>query len=128
MRCDLQRASGFTLLEVLVALAIVAIGLGAAIRATIQVTTGADALKTRTLAVWVAENRLSEHAARKDWPAPGKAQGAAGQAGIAFTWRETVGATAEPDFRRIDIVVATAAQPDYVLARLTGLLAMPRDK
>ncbi|HYH40492.1 MAG TPA: type II secretion system minor pseudopilin GspI [Burkholderiales bacterium] len=121
-------SAGFTLLEVLVALAIVAIGLGAAVRASIQVTSGADALKARTLAVWVAENRLTEHAARRDWPAPGSAQGDVGQGGIAFTWRETVGTTAEPEFRRIEIAVAAASQPGYVLARLTGVLAMPRDK
>jgi type II secretion system protein H len=40
-----------------------------------------------------------------------------------FVWRESVGATPNPAFRRVDVEVAEAAAPDYVLARLTGYVA-----
>ncbi|MNC92357.1 putative type II secretion system protein I precursor [compost metagenome] len=63
-RCG--RQAGFTLIEVLVALAIVSIALLAALRAAGQGTTHAGDLRARLLAGWVAENRLAEHRARGD--------------------------------------------------------------
>jgi len=51
--------SAFTLIEVLVALAIVAVALSAGMRALAQSADGASSLKARTLALWVAENRLA---------------------------------------------------------------------
>lgn len=117
--------SGFTLIEVLIALAIVAVGLGAAVRATTQLTAGAEDMKTRTLALWVAEDRLADHAARRTWPNPGVSHGTAAQANVQFVWREAVAVTAHPVFRTVEVTVSTAAQPGYVLARLTGVASMP---
>lgn len=118
---------GFTLVEVLIALVIVAVGLGAAVRATTHVTAGAEQMKLRTLALWIAEDRLAENETRKIWPVPGVFRGAATQAKLAFVWRETVAATAHPAFRSIAIEVSPAEQPDYVIARLSALLPMPTD-
>lgn len=115
---------GFTLIEVLIALAIVAVGLGAAMRATIHVTTGAEDLKIRTLALWVAEDRLVETSARLTPPAAGTARGSVTQAGVAFEWRETVAIAAHPALRSVALEVASAARPDYVLARLTGVVVV----
>jgi len=124
MRPRRLRGLGFTLLEVLIALTIVAIGLGAAVRATTQVTSGAEDMKMRTLALWIAEDRLADHAARRSWPNPGVTQGAHAQASVPFVWRETV-APASDALRSIEVTVASAAQPGYVLARLTGVAVMP---
>ena len=44
------------------------------------------------------------------------------QAGVAFVWRQTVSATPNPAFRKIDIVVTQPDQPDYALAQLVGYL------
>jgi hypothetical protein len=57
----------------------------------------------------------------------GGRSGEAAQAGAAFVWRETVSGTPNPAFRRIEIVVAEAAQPDYALARLTGFLGQTQE-
>ena len=51
---------GFTLLETLVALAILAIALSAAFRAVGATTGSAEGLRDRLLADWVAQNRLAE--------------------------------------------------------------------
>lgn len=122
------RGSGFTLIEVLIALAIVAVGLGAAVRATTQVTSGAEDMKVRTLALWIAEDRLAYHTARRSWPDPGVSQGTAAQAHVQFVWREAVAETATPLLRTIEVRVSTVAQPEYVLAQLTGFAASPPRK
>ena len=79
-------------------------------------------LKQRTLALWVAQNRLALAQLETPWPALGERNGQAAQAGAGFVWRESVSGTPNPAFRRIEIVVTDAREPDYVLARLTGFL------
>jgi general secretion pathway protein I len=107
----------------LVALAIVAVALTAGMRALAQSADGAGTLKARTLALWVAQNRLAAAELARELPATGRHHGEATQAGIAFVWRETVAGTPNPVFRRVEVEVAEAAAPDYVLARLTGYVA-----
>lgn len=111
---------GFTLIEILVALALAAVALAAGMRALAQAADGAGTLKARTLALWVAQNQLAVVQIAPEAALQGSLQGEATQAGIAFRWRIVVGTTPNPAFRRIDIVVAEAGVPDYTLARLTG--------
>ncbi|HMA32248.1 MAG TPA: type II secretion system minor pseudopilin GspI [Casimicrobiaceae bacterium] len=117
-----RRSRAFTLIEVLVALAIVAVALAAGMRALAQTADGATTLKLRTLALWVAENRLAQAQLQTPWPAVGAAAGSELQANVTLDWRETVRATPNPAFRRIEIVVTQQDLPDYALARLVGYL------
>jgi general secretion pathway protein I len=121
----MSRDRGFTLVEILVALAIVAIALTAGMRALTQATDSAAALKARTLALWIAQDRLAAAQIETPWPALGSYNGEAMQAGATFVWSATVGTTPNPAFRRIEIVVAEPQSPDYALARLTGFLGNP---
>jgi general secretion pathway protein I len=114
---------GFTLVEMLVALAIVAVALTAGMRALAQSADGASTLKARTLALWIAQDRLAAAELARELPPTGTRQGEATQAGLAFVWRESVAGTPNPVFRKIDVEVAEAATPTYVLARLTGYVA-----
>lgn len=117
--------AGFTLIEVLVALAIVAIALMAALRAAGQGTTNVDELRTRLLAGWVAENVLAEQRARGDWPAPGILRGTQRQGGIEFAWREDVIATPNARFRRVDIRVFAATGEAHQFSHLAGFVVDP---
>jgi len=117
---------GFTLVEVLVALAIVSIALLAALRAAGLGTASAGELRSRLLAGWVAENILSEQRALGVWLPLGIQHGTARQGGFTFTWREEVIATPNPAFRRVDILVYTAPEESRPLARLTGFVVQPR--
>lgn len=117
-----MRRAGFTLVEILVALAIVAIALAAGMRALAQSADGAGTLKARTLALWVAQNQLAAAQLATPLPALGATAGEATQAAMRFVWRATVSATPNPAFRRIDIVVAEPATPDYALAHLVGYI------
>ena len=120
------RPSGFTLIEVLVALAIISIALLAALRVAGQGTNSVGELRSRLFAGWVAENMLALHRARGDWLAPGTQRGATRQGGVEFWWREEVMVTPNPAFRRVDIVVFAAADESHALARLTGFVTQPQ--
>ncbi|GAB2664003.1 type II secretion system minor pseudopilin GspI [Arenimonas aestuarii] len=117
-----HRPAGFTLLEVLVALAIISIALLAALRAAGIATTSLQELRGRQLAVWVADNRLAEHRARGAWLPLGIAQGQEEQGGIGFAWREEVASTPNPAFRRVDIFVHASQSPEHRLAHVTGFV------
>jgi general secretion pathway protein I len=116
---------GFTLVEVLVALAIISIALLAALRVAGGGTNSAGELRARLLAGWVAENLLAEQRARGQWPSPGMQRGTQLQGGIEFSWREEVIATPNSAFRRVDIHVFKAPEEAHSLAHLTGFVVNP---
>jgi len=115
--------NGFTLVEVLVALAVLTIALAAVMRALSQsIDTSAD-LRDHTLAMWVAQNRLTTHLIQRDFPALDTTEGDAEMAGREWRWREQVmAAPGEPDMRQIHIEVR-AASGEQPLARLVGFLS-----
>ena len=117
------RGRGFTLVEVLVALAIVAVALAAAGRSVALSTNSALDHKLRVLAGFVAENRLGELSARRAWPGIGVAEGSESQAGIEFRWRTEVFATPHAQLRRVEIQVMDPLEPSHELRRLVGVLA-----
>ncbi len=119
-RCG--KRAGFTLIEVLVALAIVSIALMSALRAAGQGTTNVGELRSRLLAGWVAENMLAEHRARRDWLPVGIQRGTGRQGGLDFVWREEVIATPNPSFRRVDVRVYATAEESHSLAHLAGFV------
>jgi general secretion pathway protein I len=116
------RLRAFTLVEVLVALALLAVALTAGMRALAQSADSAGNLKARTLALWVAQNRLAAAQLETPSPAFGRYEGAETQANARFVWHASISATPNPSFRKIEIVVAEAARPDYGLARVVGYL------
>lgn len=122
------RYRGFTLVEILVALAIVAVALAAGMRAVAQATDSATLLKQRTLALWVAQNQLAAAQLAAGPPAEGTQDGDAVQAGVRFAWRARATATPNPAFQRLEIVVADPLAPDYALARLTGYIGRRPDR
>jgi len=118
----MTRARGFTLIEILVALAIIAVALSAGMRALAQSADSATALKARTLGLMVAQNRLAAAQIAAPWPATGNYRGDAAQAGAQFLWSEVVTTTPNPAFRKIEISVMEPDRPDYRIAHLVGFI------
>lgn len=113
---------GFTLIEMLIALAILAIALAAVQRAVAGALDNAFALKQRLLASWVADNRLAELRAPRVLPPIGETKGEELQAGINFHWSSQVSATPNPYVERVEIRVTEEAGGEHALAMLVGYL------
>lgn len=119
------RSGAFTLVEVLVALAIISIALLAALRVAGGGTSSVGELRARLLAGWVAENILADQRARGEWPPTGILKGTQSQAGFEFSWREEVIATPNAAFRRVDIRVFAVPDEAHALAHLSGFVVRP---
>ena len=118
-----MRPRGFTLIEILVAIAILAVALAATSRAASVATDSALETRGRLLATWTAQNRAAELRARRVFPAVASTRMAAEQAGVALVIDETVSDTPNPLIRRVDIAVAEARNPQRVLATLTAYVS-----
>lgn len=114
---------GFTLLEVLVALAVVAIALAALARAGSQTLSNQVALEERTLALWVADNVLAEIRLEAGLT-PGRRQGQARMGQRDWYWSALIQPAPGGELMRVDVAVhATRARQEPVLTH-TGFLGL----
>jgi len=105
----MRPARGFTLIEVLVSLGIVAIALVAGLQASAALTTNAQRQTDVLLAHLCAENELTRLRLTRQMPSVGETDTACEQAGQAFTVRLRIAPTPNPNFRRVGR--AGAGQP-----------------
>ena len=96
-------ARGFTLLEVLIALAIVAMSVGALLGTVTSSASNVIYLKDKTLAEWVALNRLTELRIDKNMPDLGKRKGNSVLGGMRWEWEEEVVELPVKGLLRIDV-------------------------
>lgn len=99
-------ARGFTLLEVLVALVLVAVALGAGLRAAGVLTDNAQRLADVTAAQWCADNQLTALRLARAFPGVGDADFSCEQLGRTYTGQLRTRPTPNPGFRRVDAVVS----------------------
>jgi general secretion pathway protein I len=115
------RHAGFTLIEVLVALGIVAIALAAGTQATTALTRNSQRQSDVMLAQICAENELIKTRLARQMPALGDAGSTCAQAGAAFGVTVSTTPTLNPNFRRVDVQVRDAAQaPVLRLSTVVG--------
>lgn len=125
MRAERPGQRGFTLLEVLVAVAIVGLGMIAVFSQLNQALLSATFLRERTLAHWIAVDRLTELRLAGEFPPVGERSD-----DIEFgpyLWRYTLRIAETPgaNLRRVDVTVALRDSPERAAATLVGFLGQP---
>lgn len=98
-------ARGFTLLEVLIAVAVLALALTAIISGGASYARSAADLRDKTLALWVAHDRLAQIDLLPTWPQIGDSSDDMAMGGSSWTWHVRVSGTQDPTLRRLDIYV-----------------------
>ena len=117
---------GFTLLEVLIALAVLAIAMGAVIKSTGDYAGSQAWLRDRTLATWVARNVLVQFQVEKAWPEVGERKGTQEMGRQEWRWLARISQTDEAQLRRIDVeVFLLDAEDDEPVSVLSGFLQQP---
>lgn len=128
-RCAHQvtRTGGFTLIEVLVAVAVLAITLTTFIVAGARYAENARYLRDHTLALWVAHNRMVEYYIAPSWPDTGTDEDTVKMAGQKWKWHANISDSPDPAVRQIKISVyrvnPTTGEPaDNPIATLSGFI------
>src|SRR5690606_25469332 len=116
------RQRGFTLLEVLVAMVVVGTALGASLRAVGSLMQNGSALRASMMATWSAENRLAELRLSREFPPLGQRSFPCPQGELQLVCTETVVATPNPFFRRVEVTVHSAEDPGRRIIRLTQIV------
>ena len=120
-----RRASGFTLLEVLVALVIVGTALAAGLRAVGSLTSNSAGLRASMMATWSAENRLVQIRLGREFPEVGKRSFPCPQGDLNLLCEEEVLVSPNPLLRRIEVSVFDADNPGRRIVKLIQLVLRP---
>ena len=118
------RERGFTLIEVMVALIIVAFSLTAVAASMSQMIDAANAMRDRTYASWIAQNKLAEMRLAGTMPEVSTTNGEVEYGNTSWEWRAVVSETGIENFMRIDVSI-THIESEYVIRTVTGFMGEP---
>ena len=105
-RATLRQQAGFTLIEVLVALAIVAIALATGVKAAGALVNNSERLAQVSAAQWCADNELAGLELERQFPGVGDYTFGCEQLGASYPGRLVVRPTPNPNFRRVEAFIA----------------------
>ena len=119
-----QFGRGFTLIEVMVALTIVAFSLTTVAASMSQMIDAANTMRDRTYASWIAQNKLAEMRLAGVFPEVSETSGEVEYGNTSWEWRAVVSETGIENFRRIDVSI-TQFDSEYVIRTVTGFIGEP---
>ena len=119
-----SRARGFTLIEVMVALAVAVLALVAVMASISQMVDAGTAMRDRTYAAWIAQNKIAELRLANVEPDVSETNGDVEFAGLEWDWRATVSETGVEYLYRVDVDVSFAGSDD-VIRTVTGFVGEP---
>jgi general secretion pathway protein I len=114
---------GFTLLEILVALAIAVVGISAIVKSAAGAIDTLQSSEDRILGSWVAGNRLAELRLNRYWSAAATRDLSEKYGGRDWYYREKISTTSDPDLLRVDLTVYRDSEHEYLSARLFGYIS-----
>ena len=118
----MRKLSAFTLLEVMVALLIVAITMGAIVDSGGSSARNTAHLTQKTIASWIAQNEVSLYRAKRTWNNVSEVKGEVDMADASWQWKMKISNTDDPSLRRIDVDVYLGDDDD-IKASATGFIA-----
>lgn len=121
---ECSRDSGFTLIEVMVALAIAAIALAAVTASISQMIDAATTIQQRTYASWIGQNRIAERRLENVLPEVSTSSGEVRFANMDWTWEATISETGVENLFRLDVEVSLAGSDD-IIRTVTGFIGEP---
>jgi len=121
----MTRQRGFTLIEVMVAMAITALGLSATYYAVMQSIGAGHRLQEKTFAHWIAANQLTDMRLQQQVPQLGESDGDLEYAGQRWRWSAEVSKTQVENLFRVDITVSKEDSPDDVISDIAGFVGPP---
>ena len=119
------RVTGFTLIEVMVALVIVSLGMMAVHTQLNRYVAAAAYVEQKTLASWIATNKLTELAIGPTWPALGDSDEDLEFARQQWRCEIEVSETEVPNLRRVDVSVRLLNDPERVVHKVSALIEPP---
>lgn len=123
---NLCNSRGFTLLEIMVALAVLALAMGALVKTSSDYTSNQTYLRDRTMTNWVARNVLAQHQLENQWPRTGERKGTLEMGWQEWEWLAKISQTDEEKLRRIDVEVhAIDSEDETPITVLSGFLKQP---
>jgi general secretion pathway protein I len=125
MGADRARTRGFTLLEAMVALVIVSLGMMAVNSQLNRYAAAAVYIEQKTLASWIATNKLTELSVASVWPAVGESAEDVDFAGQAWHCAIKVQETDVKNLHRVDVSVSLSADPERVVHKVSALIEPP---
>ena len=121
-----NKNAGFTLLEVMVALFIVAIALGGAIKVMGNAAQNSSRLSNKTFAQWVALNQITKLKITKAWPKFDETKGESEMASRKWKWVQKTVKTEDENIKRVEVSVRLANDTNpNPFATVVGFLAKP---
>lgn len=124
MKIRSDRNAGFTLIEVMVALAIAGLSLAAVAASVSQMVDAGFAMQERTYASWIAQNTITELRLANELPEVSSTSGEVLFASIEWDWRATVSETGVENLFRVDVEVSYAGSDD-IIRTVTGFIGEP---
>lgn len=118
------RSRGFTIIEVMVALAIVAFSLTAIAASMGQMIDTANAMRERTYASWIAQNKIAEMRLANVLPEVSSTSGEIDYAGTEWAWRAVISETGVENLFRVDVTVSYPGDDDGIRT-VTGFIGEP---
>ena len=123
-----HRINGFTLLEVLAALAVISIALVALFSSLSQGTRLTSRVEERMIGNWVASNTMTETKSTTNWPQLGEQNTDVEMAGRTWHVIQSVKPTEDENIRRIEVTVSIDKKGSYSVASLFGYFINPKPK
>ena len=119
------RNGGFTLFEILIALAILSIAMGAIISLASNQTLNAAHLRDKTFAHWLATNKITELQVTGEWPAKGKKEGDEEMGLHEWHWVRTITDTPDDRVRQVEFAIFHDKDDKNPVTTLTSFLSQP---